>query len=326
MALTLAIGKCLDPTLTRWVTDQFKTAGVDTVVEGDFNEVDVAGLSFDYFYDPGSENLKTALAHLWRLQGGYRIPLEAPGEFYDDAYWQRGRFRLYPTVQAGGAVGVAEYHPPAAEWHGFTPILEGLWQALGDKPKTMLDIGCGCGSLVAQARRQGIDAVGYDVSRYAIEHPVDGAKGHIYLADVRHPGAAREAQVVISTDLMEHIHEENLDELMQSMLSLTQEHLVMDICVARRPSDVWQHTPGELVPLDRSWIAIAGHVTIMPHQFWADRFLANTSRADWLLRMGNDSHINWRAMHLFAQHMALHPALSKVESWCPANILILSRR
>jgi SAM-dependent methyltransferase len=319
MTLTLAIGKCLDPTLTRWVTDQFKTAGVDTVVEGEYGKAEVVDVlpPFDYTYDPGSSNLKTALAYLWQLQGGYRIPLESPGDFYDAAYWARNRCRLFPTAQVGGNVGVGEYHPPAREWHGFAPILEGLWQALGSKPKTLLDIGCGCGSLVAHARRQGVDAVGVDISQHAIEHPAEGAEGHIYLADVRNPGATREAQVVISTDLMEHIHEEHLETLMQSMLALTQEHLAMCICVARRPADVWMHRPGELVPLDRAWIAIAGHTTIMPNSWWRERFAAT---------MEADTHINWEAMHKLAQHFALNPALKAVESWCPANILILSRR
>jgi hypothetical protein len=35
--------------------------------------------------------------------------------------------------------------------------------------------------------------------------------------------------------------------------------------------------------------------------------------------------IDWRAMHRFAQMMALHPQLKLVESWCPANILMLQR-
>jgi SAM-dependent methyltransferase len=252
----------------------------------------------------------------WKAAGCFDLPVDDPSAFYSGEYWTREAFRPYPCVQPGGRVQVGEYHPPAPEWEGFQPILEGMWQALDEKPSTLLDVGCGCGSLVGHARRQGIDAFGVDVSAHAIEHAVENAKGHTRCADIRNPGEVREAEVVTATDLMEHIHEPDLDGVIDALLRLARKHLVMDICVPRTPAHEWVHEPGTPVPLEWAWVAVAGHVTLRPNAFWCGRFEA---------RAGDKFRVNWKAMHRFGQIWALHPALSKVEAWCPANILILSR-
>ena len=252
----------------------------------------------------------------WKEAGSFDLPVDDPSAFYSGEYWTRESFRLYPCVQPGGVVQVGEYPPPAPEWLGFYPLLEGLWGALGEKPKTLLDVGCGCGSLVGHARRQDIDACGVDVSAHAIENAVENARGHIALADIRVPGEVRAAEVVTATDLMEHIHETDLDGVIDSLLRLTERSLCLCICVSRVPSQEWVHEPGTPVPLERAWVAVSGHVTLHPSEWWRKRFAS---------RMGAKFGIDWPAMYRFAEFMALHPALKAVESWGPANILILSR-
>jgi hypothetical protein len=255
------------------------------------------------------------LVEHWR-EHGFDLPIDDPAAFYSSEYWSRKQFRPYPAVQPGGDIQVCEYQPPAPEWHGFAPLLEGLWDALGYKPKTLLDVGCGCGSLVGHARRQGIDAMGLDVSRHAVEHPVPAAAGHIYLGDVRHPEATRPADVVMATDLMEHVHEPDLDGVIDGLLQLTGRSLCMCICVARRPADEWVHVPGAPVPLERAWIAVAGHVTLMRQDQWVERFEK---------RAAGKFVVDWKSMCRFSAFMALHGQLSQVTSWCPANMLFLSR-
>ena len=169
---------------------------------------------------------------------------------------------------------------------------------------------------MGHARRQGIDAFGVDISSHAIENAVENARGHIELADIRCPGAVHEAECVTATDLMEHIHEPDLDGVIDSLLRLATRHLVMCICVPRVPAQEWVHEPGTMVPLEWAWVAVAGHVTLHPSKWWRKRFAA---------RMGEEFVVDWPAMYQFAEFMALHPALKSVDSWCPANILILSR-
>lgn len=257
-----------------------------------------------------------ALIEHW-LTHGFDYPIDDPAAFYSGDYWRRDVFRPYPAVHPGGVIQVAEYYPPAPEWHGFGPLLEGLWGALGYRPATLLDVGCGCGSLVGHARRQGIDARGVDVSAHAIEHAVPDARGYTSRGDIRSPGEVQPAEVVMATDLMEHIHEPDLNGVIDSLLRLTQRHLVMCICIPRVPAQEWVHEPGTPVPLEWAWVAVAGHVTLHPHAWWVERFEARAVGA---------FTVDWRGMARFAQFMALHPALKQVDSWCPANILMLERR
>ena len=253
-----------------------------------------------------------ALIRQWREEG-FRLPFEEPGKFYDEAYWSRDKFRLYPAVQAGGDITVCEYLPPAKEWHGFAVTLEAFWYALQYKPSSLVDIGCGAGSLVDYARRDGINAIGCDVSEAAINDPVPGAKGHVFCADITHPAAIRDADVVTATDLMEHIHEDDLDYVINGLYRVAQKHVCLCVCVARKTSDAWTHVKGDPVPLDRAWIAVAGHVTLRPWNWWTKRL----TKDGWAP--------NWPAMHSYDCFWALHPALKAVESWCPANVIIMSK-
>lgn len=254
------------------------------------------------------------IAH-WKTHG-FDLPVDDPSAFYSGEYWRRDRFRPFPAVQPGGIVQVAEYHPPAPEWHGFSPLLEGLWGALGYKPATLLDVGCGCGSLVGHARRQGIDACGVDVSAHAIENAVEAARGHIRLADIRNPGEVHEAEVVTATDLMEHIHEPDLDGVIDSLLRLARRHLVMCICVPRVPSQEWVHDPGTTVPLEWAWVAVAGHVTLIPMHKWEERFRE---------RANGTAYVDWERMCRFNRFMCLHHGLKTIEAWSSANILIITK-
>jgi len=47
-----------------------------------------------------------------------------------------------------------------------------------------LDVGCATGFVVEALRELGIEAFGVDVSQYAVEHPAQGARGHIAYGDL----------------------------------------------------------------------------------------------------------------------------------------------
>lgn len=77
--------------------------------------------------------------------------------------------RSYDRVHAGGAMNAVS---------GYYDRMLGL---LGNAAGRMLDVGCGCGAMLAAGRALGLDACGLDISPVAVEQ----ARGRVPGADVR---------------------------------------------------------------------------------------------------------------------------------------------
>lgn len=82
---------------------------------------------------------------------------------------------------------------------------------LSYKPKKVLDVGCGVGHLVNRLREAGVDAVGTDFSK-ALGTYWGNTVGKIFFqADAtKQPFEDKEFDLVISTDVLEHIPEEDI--------------------------------------------------------------------------------------------------------------------
>jgi len=93
------------------------------------------------------------------------IPREFTAEYYDEEYFAgtRGgkRFR-----RPNGSIAKWSYFNPEGEWLGCKPIVE-AWKTIFN-PKKALDVGCGRGTFVAYMRDVGIEAYGFDFSKWAI--------------------------------------------------------------------------------------------------------------------------------------------------------------
>lgn len=75
-------------------------------------------------------------------------------------------------------------------------------------PKSVLDIGTGCGYLVKVLRDRGIDAWGLEVSDYAVDH----SHGYVRQGDVREIPFGRQFDLVCSQGLWEYIPEEDVQQ------------------------------------------------------------------------------------------------------------------
>ncbi len=103
---------------------------------------------------------------------------------------------------------------------------ENLANQIIDKyhPKSVLDIGTGCGELVRVLRERGVDAYGLEISKYA----VDNSHGHVKQGDVRDIPYDQKFDVVFSQGLWCHIPEEDLDKAWAECLRVGkyQEHYI----------------------------------------------------------------------------------------------------
>lgn len=121
--------------------------------------------------------------------------------------------RSYYTGKSSGygPGGYAEEHP---SWDPFVSIIR-KWR----KKARWLDMGCAYGYLVDEARKQGLQAFGLDVSLYALSR-LEDARPHVAgsLAEEL-PVASASVDVVTCFDLLEHLSDPGraLDEALRAL-------------------------------------------------------------------------------------------------------------
>jgi len=95
------------------------------------------------------------------------------------------------------------------------------------RPKTLLELGCGRGSLVLQLRTLGVDAVGIDISEWAIRNPIVPEVApyisHLALQDLS-PTVTYD--VLVGLDVIEHIPFDYYDDTFQILRQLAPQILV----------------------------------------------------------------------------------------------------
>lgn len=106
-------------------------------------------------------------------------------------------------------------------------------------PKSLLDIGTGCGELVRVLREKGVDAWGLEVSEYAVAN----SHGHVKLGSVTDIPYEQKFDVVFSQGLWCHIPEEDLDRAWSECrrTGKYQEHYI-DYSNPGVPNFVTEHT------------------------------------------------------------------------------------
>lgn len=243
-----------------------------------------------------------------------------PHEHYNEDYFYTPGVPGYKQ-KTYRKVTVEEYIGPGDRWHGFEFVLDFLLAALPAKPVTMMDLACGSGDFVARAASRGINSMGVDISQYSIAHPryddEEGlsAVGRLYWRDLTGEGALEEFgkfDLVTGLDLLEHIYLEDLDSFEKNLHDVAGGYVFWDVCTARKSDDRFTHVQGEEVPITKEWIAVAGHVHVISWEEWISYFQSKGWK------------IEWEVMGKFNAQTAVHPDMSKVVAWSPANIIVMS--
>ena len=119
-------------------------------------------------------------------------------------------------------------------------------------PRSVVDIGCGCGVYLAEFKKRGIEILGYDGSPAALAASLVGGK--IKLHDLCEPLIlTKKFDLALCVEVAEHLPPECADILIKTLAD------VSDIIIFTAA------TPGQG---PRS----IGHINEQPHQFWIEKF------------------------------------------------------
>ena len=108
------------------------------------------------------------------------------------------------------------------------------------EPKKVLDVGCGVGHFVKAFREYKIEAYGTDLSPYAIEESHSDIKKYLKIENCtmlgHHRNYYKDFDLVMCIDLMEHLNLKEIDLTIEGLISITNKHLLLSICMFGDPN------------------------------------------------------------------------------------------
>jgi len=141
----------------------------------------------------------------------------------------------------------------AKEWAYVAKELTEVFQLKG---KRVLDVGCAYGYLVNELKKQGVIAVGIDISDYAMKKAREAQISDILHADALHlPFKDKSFYCVIAFELVEHIPREFEAQLLRELVRVSQKYILV-----RTP--YWKDSDDK----DKT------HVNIRPASYWIRAF------------------------------------------------------
>lgn len=192
-------------------------------------------------------------------------------EYYDEAYFS-GKHGGKKYVTQEGEVKEWSYYNPDGEWLGAQCIMEAVKELFN--PGSMLSVGEGRGTFCAYAKDAGIDCLGIDFSRWAVENPYPRAKGLVQLGDVRDLKFTDSSfDLLFCSDIMEHIYSDDLPKAISEIQRVAKKWIFYNIGASMMGDE-----KGDLVvaknslpPKDRLTTTVAGHVTVKPESWWREK-------------------------------------------------------
>lgn len=240
---------------------------------------------------------------------------EFTADYYNRDYFQTPKGKKFR--KADGSIDAWSYANPTGESAGCETIVE-AWKKMF-QPKTMLDIGCGRGTLVAYARHAGIEAQGFDFSEWGVNEGRYSRCQREWLkvhdATKPFPYADRSFDLVTALDLMEHIYLPDLPQVISEIHRVCNKWIFLQTAVAGsgglqgRDEEGYILEKGKPIPIEYEGCAVAGHVTLRKESWWYEQL----DHEDWMPRK---DMVNW--------FISLVPA-GIIHNWLLNSIMVFER-
>jgi SAM-dependent methyltransferase len=211
------------------------------------------------------------------------------GEVYGAGYYGDGR----DPASRGGLSGYERYDRDTSNADVAAYL---VWRHFD--VKRTLDVGCATGFVVEALRELGIDARGVDVSRWAVEHPAQGADGHIGYGDLleRLPFEDGAFDLVSAFETLEHLPPDAVPRALLELRRVTRSYVIATIpSFGRNPHGpggwyqqkvreevlprYWAYGDGYDGPVpfddierDATGAPLEGHLTMASFRWWTERF------------------------------------------------------
>jgi len=140
------------------------------------------------------------------------------------------------------------------------PLVRALMIKLFLHPKTVLDVGCGKGTLVLWLRRLGVEAFGVDLSDYTLKNAPASARKYLRRANVLDlPFKSGSFDLVTTFALLEHIPEKDLPKAIKECRRVAKRQTLHKIYGTSRFEQIFP-------------VKDPTHVTVRSYRWWQKLF------------------------------------------------------
>jgi len=220
--------------------------------------------------------------------------IEFDANYYNVDYFKTPKGKKFHN--SDGTIGTWSYANPTGDWHGCKPISR-TWKdmfnlnANKDYQPKVLDVGCGRGTFISYLRAIGVETYGFDFSTWAIANPHPGCnKSWIVVHDAtkQFPYGDSAFEFIICLDLMEHMYADDIDKVINELVRVSKKWIFLQIATVTGLGNEFDLkgyilNKGDKVPIEYEAMAVAGHVTVKPKQFWIDKLMTGRENK-WKLR------------------------------------------
>lgn len=247
--------------------------------------------------------------------------------YYDHLYFSDIKGKSFKRPD--GSIDYWGYKNKEAEWLGCGPIVK-AWNNIFNLSKyntnsgcKSLDVGCGRGTFVAYMRDIGIDALGFDFSEWAINnlYPRCNKKwARIHDATQKWPYEDKYFDLVIVLDLLEHIYLEDIDFVLEEIHRVSKKWIFLQIATIGMSDNEKGYIikKGENIPIELEGMAVAGHVTVQPRNFWIVKLKSIELR-------NKDKNNKWKLRDDLVQEFIRKVPNDVISNWIKNTILILEK-
>lgn len=189
-------------------------------------------------------------------------------------------------VDSGGQKKTFGYQH-GGQWN-FQAFTDKLIELLG-LPESILDIGAGCGGLIATINNNGIEGKGLEFSQFAIAHAIMDSKKYLAKWDLAQTPWPVNHQYdwCLAIDLMEHLFVDDVDKVIAEAKRTTKKYIVAKICTAQLPREIWSAKKASYEEVYEQakcegfeWLVASGHVCCETPEWWINKFVDS----NWVLR------------------------------------------
>lgn len=187
-------------------------------------------------------------------------------------------------IMPDGTTKSWSYANPTGNWHHADYIAKSWKQTFN--ANNMLDVGAGRGTFIGYARKNGINAIGFDFSSWAISDEgrfKECKKDWLIQHDVTSypwPYESQSFDFIICLDLMEHIYEDDIDIVISELYRVCKPNGTVFLQVAVSPNVNYSLKKGDPVPDNVAVFTLTGHVLVKTREWWLERLQINGWKHD----------------------------------------------